>query len=159
MNIEKTNIREKQAIGAICLKLFSSRYQITYPGVNELIQHQLNLLISDNLSEWNTKGINIEIPGRGDDLPEKLLQDIPKAIHKDFNLLIMAVTEIGIANMFTAFTEEPHIQMLDSLSIIKKHNIKINVPEILLNGNSSKDWGLPWTKEKFEKLKEEIEIL
>ncbi|WP_281986974.1 hypothetical protein [Aquimarina aggregata] len=154
MNIEKASIREKQTIGALCILSFCEKYNINYKGIDELINHLLELLVSKNLPDWNQKGLNIEVVGRGDNLPVALKNLIPENLFEDFYRLIDNTIEIGIVDLFGETTDYPKTFLYNCIDILNKHSIKLEIPEILLQGNYKHNtWGEPWSTVKYEELK------
>ncbi len=157
MNLEKASIREKQAIGALCILSFCEKYSINYKGIDELTNHLFELLVSENLPNWNQKGLNIEIIGRGDNLPTSLKNIIPENLFEDFYKLIDNAIEIGIVDLFGQTTDHPKLFLSNCINILSKHVIKLEIPEILLKGNHKHNtWGLPWDIDKYDEFKNAI---
>jgi hypothetical protein len=142
MNFSDKNNREKQGIGAICILLFCNRYSIFYKGISELVEHLFSMLTSENLPEWNKNGLKIEIVARGDSLPNELDVLININLKKDFFEMVDNVVEIGIIDMFGNDTNYPSVFLNKTLSILKKHNINLDIPDnIFLYKNNTSSWG------------------
>ncbi|WP_420552090.1 hypothetical protein [Tenacibaculum aiptasiae] len=151
--ISKLNKREKQAIGALAVKLFCDKYFIEDHKITELLNHLLLLLKSSNLMEWEEKGFEIAITGRGDELPNDLINKIPKELFKDFYKLIDRVIEIGIVDLYGDDTEFPDKFLISSINILKSHNILLKIPnEILSNRGleSTTSWGRPLEENRYK---------
>ncbi|WP_282079661.1 hypothetical protein [Aquimarina algiphila] len=157
MNFDKISIREKQAIGTLCILSFCKKYNITYKGIEELTNHLFELLITENLPDWNQKGLGIEIIGRGDDIPTTLKKSIPEYLFEDFYKLIDNTIEIGIVDLFGETTDLPKTFLSNCINILNEHTIELDIPDVLFyedfEGNS---WGKPWDIEKYNELMTKI---
>lgn len=117
------------------------------------MSHLFSLLKADDLSEWNDQGSLLEVVGRGDDLPSELESIIPDSLYEDFYNLVDNAVEIGIIDLFGALTDEPDECLSTCLGILKKHDIDLSVPQILLDFNYvNKSWGEPWDSDKYQEL-------
>ncbi len=151
MNVTKFNIRIKQAIGAMCIMSFCDKHGIKHDTIKELLNHLLKLLIVEDIPQWNEDGLNIEITGRGDDLPEALLNIIPENLYYDFFELVDKSIEIGIVDLFGAPSELPGKFLLDCLQILDKHNIAFSIPKFLPETDIN-PWGKPLLVEEYERV-------
>lgn len=68
--LEQLSTRELQAYGALCL--FCRAKHISHPALDHLLDHLLSLLVTENLSQWETTGAQLELSNRGFDLPEEI---------------------------------------------------------------------------------------
>lgn len=152
MNYERLPIREKQVLGAICIITFCEKYKINHKSIDELFNHLIDILICESLSTWNSKGVSIDIVGRGDALSEELNILISPKIKCDFYELIDNVIEIGIIDLFGDFTNYPNQFLKNTFTILKKHNIMIKIPNHLFSELEKKSWGKTWSIKNYKKL-------
>lgn len=153
MDLNKTSNREKQIIGAISILFFCEKYSIYHKSIGELVEHLFEILISENLPQWDQDGLKIDIIGRGELLPEKLDEIIKPELKNDFSKLIEFVIEIGIVDLFGANTNYPSLFLKNALEILIKHNIQAKITENLFSPQSEGPWGKKWDLEKYNDLK------
>jgi hypothetical protein len=155
MDFKKFSIRDKQVAGAIALLLFCERFKIYHEGLAELINHLFDITIAVHLGKWEQKGLIIEIIGRGEPVADTVLQGLDKFVKDDLSGLIEFVTEIGIADMNGATTNQPSLFLEKALQVLKKNNIEfILPPEIFVSENNDIAWGQPWSEVRYSALDE-----
>jgi len=155
MDFKKFSIRDKQVAGAIALLLFCERFKIHHEGLAELINHLFDITIAVHLGKWEQKGLIIEIIGRGEPVADTVLQGLDKFVKDDLSGLIEFVTEIGIADMYGATTNQPSLFLEKALQVLKKNNIEFNLPpEIFVSENNDTAWGQPWSELRYSALDE-----
>lgn len=130
-----------QTIGTLCLLEFCKKYSISHHSLEELHSHLLSILKTEQLPIWDENGLNIEITGRGDELPDSLIELIPEELKEDFYELIDSVIEIGVVNLYGQINDLPFIFLTKSLSIINKHNIHLIIPDTI---NHLESKGMTW---------------
>lgn len=158
MKLQHIGNRQKQAVGALALLRFCEEYSIHYKGIKELIDHLFQILISDDLPNWEAEGLKLEIIGRGEPLPKKLDSILNLKIVEDFYRLIDNVIEIGIIDLYGANTNAPYDYMCKTLDILAKHNINVTIPHELLSTCKSR-WGDVWDIQQFNEFREHDYIL
>lgn len=152
INYNKISIREKQAIGVLCILCFCKQNNIKYFGVLELSNHLLNLLINEDLANWNDNGLNLKIIGRGEPFPEELNTLLPHNIKDIFYNLIDNVIEIGLIDLFGELTDYPNIFLSNALDILKEQKIRCNFPFYFFTELNQKTWGETWNLTKYNDL-------
>jgi hypothetical protein len=125
------NLRQMQAFSAICLQEFCIHHRIKHDSIDLLIIHLMNMLTAKNISCWEQQGANLAITGRGDLLPQDVLAVIPDANIEDFNKLVAYCVEVGIVDLYGAFTDQPVIFLEKCIGILRKHKIKVPSIELL----------------------------
>ena len=147
------SIREMQAYGAACLVKFCSSRGIESPHVSLLVRHLLDLMTSSDLPDWESKGAVLELSGRGDPIPDALLNVIRSSDLEDFSRLVDSVVEVGLVDMYGAETRQP----LRFLNLAREilGGIGLTPPSIeelcLLSGRDQ-GWGAPLAKERAKKI-------
>ena len=157
LNFNKLSIREKQAIGAICILAFCRKHNIKYKGIIELSDHLLNLLVSNDLLAWNEAGLNINIIGRGEPFPYELQNLLSKEISNILYSLIDNVVEIGMIDLFGELTSSPEMFLKESLKILTKYGVVLDLPYHMFSEIEQLKWGDIWSIEKQRKLQEYIQ--
>lgn len=157
LNFNKLSIREKQAIGAICILAFCRKYKIKHKGIFELSDHLLNLLVSNDLSIWNEAGLNIDIIGRGEPFTYELQNFLSNEIRSILYNLIDNVVEIGIIDLFGGLTSSPGFFLNQAISILKNHGVVLDLPNHMFSEKEQLSWGEIWSIEKYKKLQEYIQ--
>lgn len=152
INYRKTkfSIKEQQAYGGICLVLFCKKYAIDSAEVNDYIHHLLHILRADNITLWERKGLELAIVGRGEPIPKEVLNLSPKEVRTDFMNLIEFSSEIGIIDLYGAFTRNPANFLKKCRKILKRH--KILIPQLSakgLNKNQKDLFGEPYSPEAY----------
>lgn len=159
INYKKLSIREKQAIGALCILFFCKKYMIKHKGLFELNNHLLNLLVNKDIISWNNEGVKLEIVGRGEPFPESLNKMLSNDIKDVFYNLIDNVVEIGIVDLFGDFTDEPNYFLGNALKILKQQKINFDFPSYFFTELNKEAWGEPWTESKYINLRNYIDMI
>lgn len=153
----KLSIREKQALGALCILSFCKECNIKYIGVSELCNHLLSLLITENLMNWNNNGLTLNIIGRGEPFPEELNTILPYHLKDVFYDLVDNVIEIGIVDLFGEFTDYPNKFLTKALNIVKEQKIILDFPAGFFTELNQQIWGEVWSVTKYNDLISYIE--
>ncbi|RYJ41476.1 hypothetical protein [Flavobacterium beibuense] len=153
MDISDLNIREQQLIGALCIISFCQKYEIYHEDIQEFADHLLNILIADNLPDWEGEGLKLEIIGRGEPVSQSVENSIPLKLRDDFQKLVNNASEIGIVDMYGANTPAPFWAAQQCTAILAKHKIEVALSQEFLNDTSTDRWGEVWDAEKFNDLK------
>lgn len=142
MLVNKFNIRQMQAYAALCLWQFCTCLGIRHNSINELVIHLLNMLSAQSLPDWEQRGSSLDITGRGDPLPEYVLEIIPTTSLDNFNELVESCVEVGIVDMYGASTDQPPKFLKNCIEILRRANIEFPSPELLSKyGRGSDPWG------------------
>jgi|GEM_PF-1318807 len=157
INIDNIGNREKQVIGALALYKFCKTYLIYDESVNQLLNHLIDILISENLDEWNNNGLQIEIIGRGEPLPNKIDSKINFDLKEDFYRLVDIVIEIGIVDLYGSDTMYPNLFLKQVFDILIKNKIEFPIPDILIKHVQDNKWGKVWDINSFKKFKLEMD--
>ena len=157
MKISDLKIKEQQLIGALCIVCFCKKYDIQHHNIDEFVNYLLSILIADNLPEREDEGLKVNIVGRGEPLPQSVENSIPLKLRDDFQKLIDNASEIGMADMYGAYTNEPLLATQRCMAVLAKHKIEVILPKEFLNDTNEDRWGEPWSDEKFNDLKRYLE--
>jgi hypothetical protein len=123
-SLKKLSTRQKQAYAALCLAQFCATKRIRHPAVNQLIEHLLSVLISDNVCAWEAQGGQIEFSGQGSCLPS-IKSMLPADVSESaFDSLVENVVEVGLTDMYGADTDEPLEYLLKCIETVKHHGIE-----------------------------------
>jgi hypothetical protein len=156
------SIRWKQAFGALCLLQYCEKQNIQHKSVSQLIEHLLGLLVTKDLSQWEKKGAELELNGRGDALPSDLETTLDQGSKNEFKHLVDCVTEIGIVDMYGEQTDEPLKFLLKSMKILESNGITPpNLDRLFRSERVEKDddaWGKPVSKEEYERILSEFGV-
>ncbi|WP_417352356.1 hypothetical protein [Flavobacterium alkalisoli] len=157
MNISDLKIREQQLVGALCIISFCQKYEIYHEDIRDFIDHLLNILITDNLPDWESEGLKVKIIGRGEPVPQSVENSIPLKLRDDFQKLTDNASEIGIADMYGIDTTAPVLATQQCVAILAKHKTEVILPQEFLNDTGKERWGEVWNAEKFNDLKRYLE--
>lgn len=151
------SIRKKQAYAALCLASFCAEKQIFHQGIKELIEHLLSILIKENLVKWENEGCSLEIPGRGDPLPDSIKAILSEDIYDVFYLLIECAIEVGIVDMYGALSDEPLSFLLECIKIVQSSGVEIpDINDVFnkkdIENASDSGWGETMSNEEYEKV-------
>jgi len=143
MNLEKFSTRELQVYGSISLYFFCKEKNILNQKIMKFICHHISIIITENLNIWETKGLDLEIIGRGEPIPLNISSNIPSNIIKDFEFLIDTCSEIGLVDMYGACTENPYKFVLECIEVLRRNNIFIPNPYFIhkFSSESVTGWG------------------
>ncbi len=78
--------------------------------------------------EWENKGAQLELAGRGDALPKSIDSLISIKDKSSFTELLESAVEVGITDMYGAETENPTLYLKKCIAILNKN--KITTPKI-----------------------------
>ncbi len=136
------NNRKMQAYSAICLLECCRQKSIIDPELNNLILYLLSILKATDLTIWDQEICDVDIPGRGEELPDRVMVKIKNEEQPIFVELINNCTEIGIADMYGANTNAPEHHYLESLNNCKQLGVELpRIDPILEIENGNNPWG------------------
>ena len=144
------SIRKLQAIAALCLAQFCRAYNIRHPAIEELVEHLLRLLISNNLPNWDSEGAGLELAGRGDPMPTALEVIIPQPVAHSFRHFVEHAVEVGLVCMYGRTTDEP-------LKILEQTGVEAPDVDDLFkaesNDSEKEGWGRPVSSTDYERVR------
>jgi hypothetical protein len=123
--LKKMTTRQKQVFAAKCFSKYCKEKGIIHHSINELIEHLISIENFENIVDWEHKGGELELAGRGDELPKSLDSIISLNDKNSFTVLLESVVEVGIVDMYGAETENPTIFLKKCIAILEKNNISI----------------------------------
>lgn len=142
MHHDQLNNRQKQAYASICFWKFCNQLQIQHLAITELFIHLVNIATTDNLADWEQKGLELGIVGRGEPLPEDVVTCVPQVHVESFSSLVEACVEVGIVDMYGNSTEQPGRFLKKCVNILETNNIQVPDIEGVSNlGAGSGPWG------------------
>lgn len=146
----RLSIRENQFLGAVCVNRFCEEF--TIQEVIDYVNHLASILTSKDLLEWERKGGYLVVTGRGEPIPENIMNAIPEEKRNDFLNIIEFSSEIGIVDLYGGYSKYPSIFLDKCFVILKKFDIEVPDKTILDGLERGQDnFGRVYTKEeKFE---------
>lgn len=114
------NIRQLQTYAALCLWHFCRHLNIKHDAIDELILYLMSMFTAGNLSEWEQRGTEIVMTGRGDPLPEEVTNLLAPDCLEVFNSLVDSCVEVGIVDMYGACTNQP-VMFVERCTEVLKH--------------------------------------
>ena len=136
------NTRQKQVYAAICLWVFCVQLSVQHDSIAKLFAHLVSMLTANSLPDWEQEGLELDIIGRGDPLPNDVEAVVPQEHLEAFNSLVESCIEVGIVDMYGESTEQPGIYLERCIDVLKLSGINAPNPRILAKykiGNDS--WG------------------
>lgn len=125
LEIRNMTTKQKQVFAAKCFSKYCEEKGIIHQSINELLEHLISIEKFDNIVEWEQKGSQLELVGRGEEIPQNLLNVISLKDKNTFIELLESVIEVGIVDMYGAETENPTIFLNKCVSILQKNKIMI----------------------------------
>ncbi len=144
MNYNKLNTRQKQVYAAACLWLFCVRLKIQHDSITKLCVHLVNMLTASSLPDWEQEGLELEIIGRGDPLPNDVEAVVPQEHIEAFSSLVESCVEVGIVDMYGESTEQPGNFLEKCVNMLELAGVSVPNPEIVAKYKIGNDpWGDP----------------
>lgn len=141
---EDFNVRQLQAYAALCLWRFCEYKNIKHAQVDELIFHLINILVANNLSDWEQRGSTMAITGRGDLLPESVVALFSQNDLVAFTSLVDSCVEVGIVDMYGGVSDQPLYFLGKCIDVLDDYGIEIPPMDVLINYKRGNDfWGEP----------------
>lgn len=148
----KLNNRQLQAFAAVCLWTFCEKLHIKHEAIDKLIIYLLNIFVEKSLHEWERKGVDLEVSGRGNPLPAEISNLISVDLIDDFMTLVECVVQVGLTDMYAADTDDPKKFLEKSLEILQKNLVSIpSIDKLNQFGASSDSWGVAISQDEFGK--------
>jgi hypothetical protein len=147
---KKLNIRQKQAYAAVCVWYFCKYFNISHKHIDDFILHLMEILIAQDLSEWELEGSKLYITARGDELPGDIADIIPVQILIPFKEIIEYSVEVGIIDMYGAPTVQPNLYLNKCIQILKINKILLPPVDVLESTHPEEDgWGNEISSDEF----------
>lgn len=131
-NMKKSEITEDlknsssaaiQIYASLCLRRYCELKKISHIAVTELLGHLDSIPESSGLSDWDARGAQLDLNGRGDPIPENLRLSLPNDDLYEFSSLVDSVVEVGIVDLYGASTDLP-LKFLDSvLQVLERNSV------------------------------------
>jgi hypothetical protein len=152
MHSEKDfNVRHAQVLSAICLIELSEAFGLHDESVKKLISHMLDLVSESDLGAWDMRGAELEIAGRGDPLPERIIEQLGRDRFEDYFRLIENAVEVGIHDLYGAPTGRPKQFLRTCIEILSKWKAGVRDLSDLFN-QDIKGYGTPFSKYEIDDL-------
>lgn len=116
---------QKQVFAAKCFSKYCEEKRIVHHSIDKLIDHLMSIENFENVIEWERKGAQLELCGRGDEIPKSVNSILSSKNKNYFIELLDSVVEVGIVDMYGAETEEPTLFLKKCITILKKNNVPI----------------------------------
>ncbi len=124
----RLSTREKQAYAGLCLARYCHASHIQHSAVDQLVDHLLSVLVSEDLPEWERHGAGLALSGRGDSVPDELAQVLDEETRPAFEELVEYAVEVGIGDMYGADTESPLSDLMRCVWVL--HHAAVSLPDI-----------------------------
>lgn len=112
-----------------------------------------------SLPDWEQRGLETEIIGRGESIPELIMAVVPVSDRKSFSELVEYSVEVGIVDMYGATTQLPFKFVCECLSILEKGGIEKPSPEPVFRlGIEEGGWGGAYRSEEIDQVLREYGI-
>ena len=89
-------------MGAIYFKKYCDQVEIEHSSIDEFFSHLLSIASAENLVDWESKGAQISLSGRGDALPKNLLKLLNKEKSNELSEIAELACEISLSQMYGA---------------------------------------------------------
>lgn len=127
--LEKINtLVELQMYATSCLRQYCKLKKISHPSLTDLLDHLDSISTSSSLSEWNTRGAQLELNGRGDPPPITLKSSLPPVELDELCMLVDCVVEVGIIDLYGAKTDLPLRFLGNIIQILERNTIPLPEP-------------------------------
>lgn len=123
--IKRMTTQQKQVFAAKCFSKYCEEKGITHKFIDELIEHLISIENFENIVDWERKGGQLQLTGRGDELPKSLNSIVSLKDRSTFIELIDTVVEVGIVDMYGEETEKPRLFLVKCIDILKKNKVSI----------------------------------
>jgi len=153
MLVNLNNTRWAQAYAALCLRKYCLSFDINHAEIDALILHLIDILITPDLSTWETIGSTLIVAGRGDFLPKDVSKAVPFERLNEFNEFLECVVEVGLVDMYGAVTSLPFEYLQKCLKILENEGIQIPPIYKLEKNNHENGWGQRITENEFFRFK------
>ncbi len=127
----------------------------------------MSILTTDDLPGWEGRGCQIELSGRGDPVPEQVIDLVRLEHRKAFKELLENCIEVGIADMYGAPTDQPGKYLKECLEIIRRSGVALPSFDMLAKYRKNPDargtdkprqedfwWGEPITRTDLKEILE-----
>jgi len=120
--LEKNNtLVELQMYATSCLRQHCKLKKISHPSLTNLMNHLDSISTTSSLSEWNTRGAQLELNGRGDPPPITLKSSLSPVQIDELCMLVDCVVEVGIMDLYGTKTDLS-LKFLGNIIQILEHN-------------------------------------
>ena len=123
--LKKMTTKQKQIFAAKCFSKYCEEKRIIHDSIDKLIDHLMSIENFENIVEWERKGAQLELCGRGDEIPKSVNSILSSKNKKSFIELLDSVVEVGIVDLYGAETEEPILFLKKCINILEKNNVTI----------------------------------
>lgn len=149
--LEGLSIRAMSAIGVSCFKKYCRREAIWNADINLFCDHLLELLIADNISDWDEEFKKLNITGLGDVLPIEIKEKYP--VHFDtIDLISQNIREISAFQIYGAWKPEASYKFLFNVADLCDVSLeKEFMLECYKKHSHENGWGKPINIELREK--------
>lgn len=112
-------IRAMQVFAGLCLSKYCAFHDLKHSAIDELLAHLFSIATTNDLPEWDSKGAQLDLCGRGEEAPKSLLATIPPDKVRTFSQLVDWCVEVGIVDLYGADTAQPRRCLSECLGILK----------------------------------------
>lgn len=122
IKLKKMSIAQRQIFAAECFLKFCSEKRIYHKSIDELVDHLFSIESYNNLVEWERKGADLDLQGRGVEIPKQVLEIIPARDLNSFCELLEYTVELGIVDLYGATTQDSFLFSKKCVSILVKND-------------------------------------
>jgi len=123
--LKKMTTKQKQVIAAKCFSKYCEEKNNRHNSIDKLVEHLISIENFENIVDWEQKGTQLELVGRGDEIPKSIDNIISLKDKSTFNELLECAVEVGIIDLYGAETENPKLFLEKCIRILKKNNISL----------------------------------
>jgi len=127
-NLQGMTTKEKQVFAAKCFSKYCEEKGIVHPSIDALIEHLMSIATFENIVDGERKGAQLELAGRGDEIPKSLDSILALEDKSFFIELVDCVVEVGIVDMYGAATAESTFFLKKCIALLEQN--KVTLPTI-----------------------------
>lgn len=148
-------IRHLQFYAAVCLSRYGNSRHVSAEAFADLVAHLISMFSAARITDWEQQGTQLELGGRGDEIPDDVLKDIPKGEHDLFSRLVEYGVSVGITDMYGAQTDAPKKCLHACFGFLRQAGLDTgDIQDRLAGSPAIIDWGEPVS---IEQLAQEVD--
>jgi hypothetical protein len=141
MKPDPTN-RELQFYAVLCLCRYCDSRNVSAKPLDDLVTHLVSFLTVPRITDWEIQGTQLEMTGRGDEVPAEVLQQIPAGERDLFLRLLEECVSVGITDMYGANTDSPRKCLMHCVRLIGECGLDTDdIQRQLIGSPTIVEWG------------------
>ncbi len=142
-------IRHLQFYAAVCLCRYGNSRHVSAIAFADLVSHLISMFTAADITEWEQRGTQLEMGGRGDEIPDDVLKDVPEGEHDLFFRLVEYGVSVGITDMYGALTDAPKKCLEVCFGFLHQAGLDTrDIRDRLAGSPAIIDWGEPISVEQ-----------